>query len=132
MTVRCAADACELLSLAGADFLALMHKSSSIKKDLGGLAKARRAEIDEHDPNPGEEADYKRWGEDVFAALQALPAATAAACCEWSKPADTVEASGLMEEDDVDTSAGRFHPMYLACYAVIGAMFAARYALQQQ
>ena len=45
-TVRCAADACELLSLAGADFVALMHKSSSIKKDLGGLAKARRAEID--------------------------------------------------------------------------------------
>ena len=36
----------EIHSLAGADFVALTHKSSSIKKDLGGLAKARRAEID--------------------------------------------------------------------------------------
>ena len=100
--------------------------------ECGSRRLARRAEIDEHDPNPGEEADWKRWGEDVFAALQALPAASAAAACEWSKPADNVDASGLMEDDEVATSAGRFHPMYLACYAAIGAMFAARYALAQK
>ena len=41
--------------------------------ECGSRRIAQRAEIDEHDPNPGEEAEYKRWGEDVFKALQNLP-----------------------------------------------------------
>ena len=41
--------------------------------ECGSRRLVQRAEIDEHDTNPGEEVEYKRWGEDVFKALQNLP-----------------------------------------------------------
>ena len=94
--------------------------------ECGSRRLARRAEIDEHDPNPGEEVDYKRWGEDVFNALQKLPSYSAAPACDWSLPQAKVDASGLLADDDDTGPSGPFHPLYLASYAIIGAMFAVR------
>lgn len=64
----------------------------------GSRRLAKRAEIDEHDENPGEEAEYKRWGEEVFEALQALPKADAPPVCDWTSPAS--EVSEVTGDDD--------------------------------
>ena len=53
-------------------------------------------QIDEHDPNPGAEAAYLRWGEEVFRALQDLPPVRTAA-------------GGVMEEPLAA------HPMPVRC-----------------
>ena len=45
--------------------------------ECGSRRLAMRAEVDEHDASPGEEACYMQWGEQVFTALQALPPARA-------------------------------------------------------
>ena len=68
--------------------------------ECGSRRLAQRAEIDEHDPNPGAEAEYKRWGEEVFSALQALPPPTAKPACDWTSPASKI--SMLSGEDDED------------------------------
>jgi len=73
--------------------------------ECGSRRLVMRAEIDEHDPNPGEEAEYKRWGEDVFSALQALPRASSPPKCPWSQPADKI-AVLTADEDDVE-----YHPL---------------------
>lgn len=88
--------------------------------ECGSRRLAMRAEIDEHDPNPGEEAEYHRWGEDVFRALQALPAPSAAPACVWSKPADKI--SEFSTDDDDDETGGV--PMI---YVVTAALFAVTY-----
>lgn len=92
--------------------------------ECGSRRLVMRAEIDEHDPNPGEEAEYHRWGEEVFAALQALPAVTAPPACAWSKPADAI--SMLSEDDDDDSSSssgGRLHPIYVATAALFAVTY---------
>jgi len=83
--------------------------------ECGSRRLVQRAEIDEHDENPGEEAEYKRWGEEVFAALQALPKPDAPPVCDWTKPGDNVSAVA------VDESAPAAPAWY---YAAIGAIIA--------
>ena len=69
--------------------------------ECGSRRLAMRAEIDEHDPNPGEEAAYLKWGEDVFAALQKLPPVRSPPVCEWTQPADKI-AMPAADEDLVE------------------------------
>ena len=83
--------------------------------DCGSRRMVMRAEIDEHDPNPGEEVEYKRWGEDVFAALQALPPSTTPSVCQWSQPGNTIKNP---DEEDGD------EPLIPIVYVVGAAIFA--------
>jgi len=74
--------------------------------ECGSRRLAQRAEIDEHDPNTGEEAAYKQWGEDVFNALQSAPAAASPPVCPWTEPNSKV--ANLNEDNEVDTER---HPL---------------------
>ena len=81
----------------------------------------QRAEIDEHDPNPGDEEEMKRWGKDVFAALQNLPSPATKPVCDW-----TVPNSNVCDLNDDDEENDWFIPKV---YALSGMAFAAANAL---
>lgn len=83
--------------------------------ECGSRRLAQRAEIDEHDDNPGEEKEYFRWGEDVFKALQALPKADAPPACDWTSPASKVS------ENDEDAETPKAGLWYYASYVAITA-----------
>lgn len=85
--------------------------------ECGSRRLVQRAEIDEHDPNPGDEADYKRWGEEVFAALQSLPPASTPPACAWTVPGEKIKDPD--EEDDGD------EPLVPTVYVVASVIFAA-------
>ena len=81
-------------------FMNIPRLTDKFLGECGSRRLAQRAEIDEHDPNPGSEPEYKRWGEEVFRALQALPLATEKPACDWTSPASKI--SNLNGEEDED------------------------------
>ena len=96
--------------------------------ECGSRRLAMRAEIDEHDDNPGEEAEYYRWGKEVFEALQALPATTAPPACAWSQPAARV---APLNSDD-DDEAGGVPLTYVVGGLLLGLMCTSYWYFTQQ
>ena len=58
-------------------------------EECGSRRLAMRAELDDNHPDLLKQKDQpecKRWADDVFAALQDLPAADTPPVCSWDKP----------------------------------------------
>jgi len=89
--------------------------------ECGSRRMVIRAEIDEHDDNPGEEAEYHRWSTDVLRALQALPAASTPPVCEWSKPEGKI---AELEGEDEDEATILGIPVVYAYSSAAFAVFA--------
>lgn len=75
---------------------------------------APRWQIDEHDDNPGEEAAYLKWGEDVIRALENLPSAQAPPVCEWTQPAAKIATF------DAGDDEAEVHPLGIPTVYVVG------------
>ena len=88
--------------------------------ECGSRRFAQRAEIDEHDDNPGEEDEYKRWGEEVYAALQSLPDASAPPVCDWTVPQSRI--AEFHGDDDGESTALRDYSFFSAIFAVVVGM----------
>ena len=69
--------------------------------ELGSRRFVQRAEIDASgdDADQKTPADYQRWGNDVFSALQkGLPAADSKPVCEWTVPAGDIVTDGITDK----------------------------------
>lgn len=83
----------------------------------GSRRLVRRCEVDEMDPLTGSEVDFKRWDEEVYAALQApLPSASDAPVCDWTKPDGKVTE---LEGDDDDDDESMIPKVYLVSAVLI-------------
>jgi len=97
--------------------------------ECGSRRLAQRAEIDEHDENPGDEAEYKRWSADVFKALQQpLPPSSSPPACAWTQPAHDIT---MLDTDESEQSGGGIPMVYVAATPLF-AMLAAFYWYLQQ
>ena len=92
--------------------------------ECGSRRLAMRAEVDEHDPNPGEEACYLKWGEEVYAALQSLPSTRSPPACAWNQPQGKI--AMMSSDDDVKERHPYIIPtVYLASTVPMALMFVA-------
>lgn len=96
--------------------------------ECGSRRLAMRAEIDEHDPNPGEEAEYKRWGEEVYAVLQALPSSAAPPVCAWSMPGDKI--APLEEEEGQEPALPLIYILSGVGFAIAAAAYYYTFEMQ--
>jgi len=89
--------------------------------ECGSRRLVQRAEIDEHDPNPGDEADYKRWDAEVFAALQSLPPPSTPPACKWDQPEGKIAILDGDDDEDDSKIAG-IPTVYAVSSVLIGAL----------
>ena len=90
--------------------------------ECGSRRLVMRGELDDcHELSHMEQPDFKRWSEEVFEALQSLPAASSPPVCDWDKPGGRVTES-LSASTSCPTDMG---PYYFCAAGLALAIFVA-------